>query len=135
MKRAKKSLPATIVVIALLIVFAVIASLYYTQYLEKEYDKEITNKLENFSKSGAEKTDRMMKQIYGNLTGFSKILINQENYDSQQQTNLLEELCEDNGYISIGIADVDGRLISTNGMTMNISSSENFQMSIKGEPR
>lgn len=133
MKRAKKSLPATIVVIALLIVFAVIASLYYTQYLEKEYDKEITNKLENFSKSGAEKTDRMMKQIYGNLTGFSKILINQENYDSQQQTNLLEELCEDNGYISIGIADVDGRLISTNGMTMNISSSENFQMSIKGE--
>lgn len=134
MKRAKKSLPATIVVIALLIVFAVIASLYYTQYLEKEYDKEITNKLENFSKSGAEKTDRMMKQIYGNLTGFSKILLNQENYDSQQQTNLLEELCEDNGYISIGIADVDGRLIATNGMRMNISSSENFQMSIKGEP-
>ena len=41
MKWAKKNLPATIVVIAVLIVFAVIASLYYTQYLEKEYSKEI----------------------------------------------------------------------------------------------
>ena len=63
MKWAKKNLPATIVVIAVLIVFAVIASLYYTQYLEKEYSKEITNKIEDFSKTSAEKTDRMMGQI------------------------------------------------------------------------
>ena len=109
MKWAKKNLPATIVVIAVLIVFAVIASLGYAQYLKKEYNKEITNRLENFSRSGAEKTGRMMKQIYGNLKGYSKVLINLDDHESQQQTKLLEELCKDSGYISIGVADAEGR--------------------------
>ncbi len=133
MKWAKKNLPATIVVIAVLIVFAVIASLYYTQYLEKEYSKEITNKLEDFSKTSAEKTDRMMGQIYENLKGYSKIITNPGDYEPQQQTKLLEELCEDSGYISIGVADTEGRLAATNGMKLNVSTFENFKMSMQGK--
>lgn len=133
MKRAKKHLPATVVVIALLIIFAIVGSLCYIKYLKAEYDKEVTNKLENISKSGSDNVNRMVIQIYNNLTGISKILLNQEDGDYHQQTGLLEEFCEDSGYISIGVADEDGKLFATNGISMSVASAENFQMSLMGK--
>lgn len=134
MKRAKKHLPAMAIVIAVLIIFAIIGSLCYTKYLEKEYDKEITNKLENFSKSEADDISRSIEQIYSNLTGFSRILMSQGNYNYQQQAVLLEELCEEDGCINTGMADTDGRLYAADGMSMNVSESVNFQMSLEGKP-
>lgn len=134
MKKAKRHLPATVVVIALLIIFAIIGSLCYIKYLKTEYDKEIKNKLENISKSGSDNVNRLVTQIYGDLTGFSKILLNQGEENYREQTELLGELCEDNGYLSIGVADEEGSLFATNGISMSVASTENFEKSLRGEP-
>ncbi len=134
MKKAKRHLPTTVVVIALLIIFAIIGSLCYIKYLRTEYDKEIKNKLENISKSGSDNVNRLVFQIYGDLTGFSEILLNQEDGNYREQIELLGKLCEDKGYLSIGVADEEGSLIATNGISMSVASTENFEKSSKGEP-
>lgn len=134
MKKAKKRLPTTVVAIAVLIVFAMIGSLYYTKYLRREHNKEITSTIKNILTSSTERTYQKTVLTYSDLMAYSKILVNQGDRDYYEHINLLVDICEDNNYICIGVADMKGYLLSTNGMAMNVAHSENFQTSIEGEP-
>lgn len=134
MAKARKHIPITVFVIAILVIIASLEGYFFSGYVEDKYEQEVMDRLNVITEASGTQMTNSIDQVFQRLESCA-ILIEDELSDQniEESLKILSGIDFENRQIGIGVGDSQGKIHLSNGESFDYRYHESYMYGIVGK--
>lgn len=121
------------VIFPLICLFVIYSFMTFNRDLRALEENRCRKELEDLSNQGSIMFRYKLESAVNTLESLSQFLAKINDVQSDKVIETMKDIVKDSEFIRIGIADIDGNCVMTNGVVANIRERNFFQETLKGE--